>query len=400
MNIAIAAKFMMPELGLTDVQMGQVFSAFMLGYAIFQVPWGMFGDRVGPHKVLTIACLAWAVCTALTGFLPGRSAAFATLIVLRFLLGVGEAAMYPLAARSIANWMPASERAFGYSIIIAGAAVGSAITGPSVSWLMVALSWRVAFYLTSILALAIATIWYVYARNEPEHHAGVTAGELAIIHRGRLPRQTQSAPGSWKKVLTNRNIALICLSYFLDSYVLFVFVFWLYLYLVEQRHFSVLQGGLFTSLPYIVALFVVPLAGLLCDRLCVRFSRNTGRRFVAAGALLTSAVLLMVGVRAPDATLAMVAISLSVAFLMAAEGPFWSSTIDLAGDYAGAAGGIMNMAGNLGGVVSTALVPVLAKRFNWDVALGSASVLALLAALIWLGIRVDVPRASSQDHHA
>jgi MFS transporter, ACS family, glucarate transporter len=360
MNISVAAKFMMPDLGLTQIQMGQVFSAFMLGYAIFQVPWGLLGDRFGPRRMLAAAALIWVITTALTGW----GAGFVGLVVLRFVLGAGQAALYPLAARAVGNWMLESERAFAYSIIIAAAAAGSAFTGPLIAWSMVAFGWHVAFYLCSGLALGIGGLWYAYASDGPR-------------------RVSAQVSESWVGLLRNGNICLICASYFLSSYVLFMFIFWFYLYLVEERKFSVLSGGLFTSMPYILALAVVPAGGYLSDRL--------GKRFVAIGGFAIAAAALLVGTRAANPYAAIGALSISVAFLMATEGPFWSTTIDVAGAHAGAAGGIMNMAGNLGGVASTSLVPVLVKKFGWAIALGSGSGLAILGGLIWLLIRVDAP---------
>ncbi len=396
MNISVAAKFMMPELGLNEIQMGQVFSAFMLGYAIFQVPWGLLGDRYGPRRVLTAATLLWVATTAFTGLLPGRLlspgvAAFAGLLVLRFALGAGQAALYPLAARAIGNWMSGSERAFAYSIIIAAAAAGSAFTGPLVAWSMVNLGWRDAFYICAALAALIGAGWHVYATDRPEEHRGISKAELEFIRHGKTkPREEDGM--SWWTLLRDPNIALICASYFLSSYVLFTFIFWFYLYLVDERKFSILSGGFFTSMPYILALAVVPAGGYLSDRM--------GRRFVAMCGFGISGVSLFFGTRAANPYLALGALSISVAFLMATEGPFWSSTIHIAGRHAGAAGGIMNMAGNLGGVASTALFPVIVKHFGWPVALGSGSVLAIAGGLIWPLIRTDGDVVESSEGEA
>src|SRR5206468_8805531 len=156
MNISIAAKFMKPELGFTDVQMGRVFSAFMLGYALFQIPAGTFGDRRGPRFVLAVAALGWGITTLLTGFLPGMvltgTAALGLLMVVRFSLGVAEAATYPVAARAISNWLPSTECARAISIVTAGLSIGSAATPPLISWLMVRVGWRASFYIAAIPA--------------------------------------------------------------------------------------------------------------------------------------------------------------------------------------------------------------------------------------------------------
>lgn len=368
MNISVAAKLMMPELGLDEVGMGRVFSAFLVGYTIFQVPWGVAGDRWGPRPLLAVATLLCAVTTLLTGLTP-VSAALWALLLFRFALGVGEAAMYPVAARAVSIWVPMPDRAFAYSLVIAGSTVGAAFAGPLVAWLMVAAGWRASFYLTAAAAFALTILWYARAAEAP------------------APRSPHQALGGWT-LLRNRNFGLVCGSYFLDSYVLYVFVFWLYLYLVDERKFSLLSGGIYSSLPWIAATLAAPLAGRISDRLASTRSRNTGRKAVVTVALTGSAVLLVAGVAAGNAFVALAALSVSTALLTATEGPYWSSTIDLAGDNAGSAGGILNLFGNLGGLASTVTVPLMIQYFGWPLAIGSASVAAVAGALLWWWIRL------------
>ena len=396
-NISVAAKFMMPELGLSEVQMGWVFSSFMLGYAIFQIPAGLLGDRKGPRLVLALAALLWSATTLLTGLIPGliltsSIGALVSLMMVRFTLGAAEAATYPVASRAVATWMPVAERAFANSIVIAGSTVGLVFTPPLIAWLMVTRGWRETFYVTSVLGLMMAFLWWRYATDQPEKHTKVGQAELKLINTGKNAGKTEGAQAryaSWWGLLRNRNLGLICLSYFLDSFVLFIFIFWFYLYLVNERGFSLLKGGVFNSLPYVFGMVMIPASGRLCDYLSVRLGRNQGRRLLATGCLTFSAVLLMVGAKAAEPYLAIVCLSLSVGFLMSTEGPFWASSIDVAGPHAGTAGGIMNTAGNAGGVVSTAIAPILVQQFGWFATFAFCSALAVLAGLIWLFIRVD-----------
>ena len=390
MNISIAAKQMMPDLGLDKVQMGQVFSAFMIGYALFQIPWGVLGDRFGPQRVLTVAGLICGVTTILTGLVPGlfstsTAASMAALVVLRFFLGAGEAAIFPLAARAIASWLDPARRGLSYSFVILGSSTGCAFTAPVISWLMVKVGWRGSFYVSACIAFAWAIAWKFFSSGS-EKLLSNDAGQAEANSARQKPSQ---AIGSWLNLLKDRNISLISISYFLDSYVLFVFVFWLYLYLVEKRGFNVLTGGLYTGAPFVFAMIIGPLAGQLCDSVSRRSGRQVGRRLVAMGGLILSATFLWFGIQAENQYQAIAWISLSVGFILSTESAFWSSSIDLGKTKAGAAGGILNTAGNLGGVVSTALVPVLIKHFGWNVALESASVLALLGAVIWLFVRLD-----------
>jgi MFS transporter, ACS family, glucarate transporter len=392
-NITVAAKLMMPELGLSEIQMGQIFSAFMLGYAIFQIPGGILGDRKGPRLVLTLAALWWGVTTLLTGLVPGLLigsglGAFVTLIVLRFTLGESEAATYPVAARTVANWFPFSERTFANATVIAGATLGMVFSPPLISWLMVTWGWREIFFVTCVLGFLLAFAWRWYAADQPENHHRISDAELITIYAGQ-PEAVQTAPTSWRALLGNRNLRLISLSYFLDSFVLFVFVFWFYLYLVDERGFGLLKGGFYNSLPYAFAMVMIPACGRLCDGLAGRRGRTRGRRLVAMSCLMLSAVFLLTGAKVAAPLPAIICFSLSVGFLMSTEGPFWSSAVEVAGQHPGAAGGIMNTAGNLGGVVSTAIAPILVKQFGWFATFTLCSILAVLAGLIWFLIKVE-----------
>ncbi|HKV99771.1 MAG TPA: MFS transporter [Vicinamibacterales bacterium] len=378
MNISVASPYMMAELHLDKIQMGQVFSAFMLGYALFQVPWGVFGDRIGPGVTLAVAGSIWAATTMLTGLAPGilvpaGTASLVALMGVRFLLGVGQAAAYPVASRAVASWLPTSRRALSFSALIVGMAIGSAFTPPLVSWVMVTAGWRVSFYLTAFLALVLTAAWVA-----------------AFVSQAKQPTvaaaSPQAARGSWLGVLKDRNVVMMSLSYFFDSYVLFAFVFWLYIYLTEQRGFTVMQSGFYTALPFAVAIPLVPAAGYLCDHLAARYGA-WGRRIVAMTGLGLSAIFLVVGINVASPAQALAGLSLAVGFLLCTEPAYWSTSMDLGGAYAGTAGGVMNMAGNLGGVVSTALVPILVSHFGWPFAFISAAGCAIAGAALWLLVR-------------
>jgi ACS family glucarate transporter-like MFS transporter len=396
MNISVAAKFMAPEFGLSQIQMGQVFSSFMLGYAIFQAPAGRLGDRFGPRLIYTIALVWWGLATVLTGLLPGvlvsgTIGVFITLVGLRFLLGVGESATYPVAARTVANWMPDARRAVSIAILTGGLSLGSAVTPPLVSWLMVNLGWRQSFYLGSLLAFAMAVVWRVYATDYPREHRRVSQAEMEIITTGqhRVPTDTEKI--SWGKLLKSRNVLLVSISYFAEGYVLFFFVFWLYTYLVDVRGFSILGGGIFASLPFLVSAVTTPIGGWVSDRLCEKIGARWGRRLPAMVGFTVAAVGLLVGANAGSPYVAVGALALAAGMVEFTEGTYWATAVDVGGPHAGASGGIMNTVGNLGGVVSTSLVPVIVKFFGWPVAIGTGSALAIVAAAIWLGIRADEP---------
>lgn len=402
-NISVAAKFMMPELSLSQIEMGQVFGSFMLAYALFQIPGGILGDRFGPRRVLTVAAVWWGVASILTGLVPGSIAgsglgSFMSLLLLRFVLGIGEAATYPVAARAIANWFPATQHSLANGIVLTGVPLGSAVAPPLVSWLMVTAGWRMSFYVPALMAFVLAIAWWMYGRDRPSDHRGVGEDEFKTIAGHQSPAPTKSDTASWWSLLRNRHIVLLSISYVAEGYVLFMFVFWFYIYLVEVRGFSLLSGGIFASLPWIVSLFLTPAGGALSDYFAARMGQLRGCRVVVVGGWMACGLFIVMGATADSPYLAVAGLSLAVGFILFTEAAFWSSAIHVAGPRAGAACGIMNMAGLFGGVISTPLVPVLVARFGWVFAMTVAAVVAVTGALIWLLIRDDArlpPRAVS-----
>lgn len=379
MNISVAQHLMVPQLGLSDVQIGAVFSAFMLGYSLFQLPAGICGDRFGPRPVLAFAAVGWVLLTFLTGIIPGKVvkgafAAFVSLLIVRFVLGAAEAATYPVAARAIANWIPQRRHAFSNAIVIVGATLGSAVTGPLIAYVMQALGWRATFYVSALLPGVLAIIWFWQI-------PGKTTEDQLASSEGyvRAPHAV-----SWWSQLRTGSTLFLCMSYFLYSYVMFIFVFWLFKYLTDVRGLTVIGSGWAASLPFLAASFALPLLGYLGDKLSAAKGILRGRRTVAMACLICAGALLFVGTATMKVPVALTAISLSVAFLFSTEGCYWSTAISLGGRHAGAAGGLMNMAGNLGGVVSTIAVPLLVGRIGWYGMFSLASAFSILGAALWL----------------
>jgi ACS family glucarate transporter-like MFS transporter len=401
MNISVAAELMMPDLGLTKTQMGEIFSSFLVGYAIFQVPAGKMGDVIGPRLTLTLAALLWGCATVLTGFAPnvfgaGTLAILLALATVRFLLGAAEAATFPVGSRAIRNWTPPSERAFGNAFMMAGSASAAAISAPLISWLMLHVGWHAAFYLTSILAFAIALVWYLTATDYPAQHNRVSHDEFEKI--GTFSSHAADHYSSMLQLLRDRNILFLSLSYTCEGYVLFIFVFWLYIYLVEVRGFSMLNGGLVASLPWLTALICTPLGGLACDRISKVRGRFAGARAVIMMGYGLSGVLLFVAAKSSGRLAAVTALCISVGGLYFAEPAFWATAVHLSRENAGTVSGLMNTAGILGGVISTSITPIIVHHFGWLPALGSGAAVAILCTVSWflLGRRseLSVPQQS------
>src|SRR5207249_1601663 len=177
-NLSIAGPTIQKEFGLTDVQLGYVFSAFVWSYALFQAPSGRIADRFGPRWVLTFGILWWSACTALTGLAPaGLSIAVPVLVAIRFLLGAGEAVMFPAANRLVASWIPMPERGMATGIILGGVGIGSAVAPPLIVWIMLNWGWRWAFFIMAPIGIVSALLWNWLVRDTPREHAWMTEKE-------------------------------------------------------------------------------------------------------------------------------------------------------------------------------------------------------------------------------
>ncbi|MBI3678831.1 MAG: MFS transporter [Acidobacteria bacterium] len=356
-NITVAGAMMMRELGLSQEAMGRVFSAFLLGYALCQIPGGMLADRFGARRVLAWASLVWAAATVLAA---GAGAAMPLLLASRFLLGVAEAPMFPGAARAIAAWTGPQERGRANGAVIAAIGLGSAIAPPLVSFVMVRSGWRAALVVTAIPAVLAGLTWMA-VRTPPE-----TAPAVAEARGNGAPR--------------TRAFALLTLSYTLQGYVGYIFVFWFYLYLVEVRHFDLLRGALMGSLPWLLSIVSIPLGGWAFDRLGAR------RKAVPVAGLVGSGVLIAAGAHAANAWLAAACLALATGLVLSVEGPFWAAMTSISGPRSGAAGGAMNMGSNLGGLISPALTPIVARLMGWEAALLISAFLAVIAGALWFWI--------------
>jgi MFS transporter, ACS family, glucarate transporter len=387
-NISTAAPLLMKEYGLSQAAMGRVFSAFLLGYALFQVPSGVLADKWGTRSLLGIAAWFWAGLTLLqTGLGWGPLAlssgtALVFFLVTRFFLGISASPTYPASAKGVSRWVPSTLQGRANGLVIASVGLGSALAPPLVSQVMVAWGWRPALMLTAIPALLIAVIW----RRISEPNDRTLGSEVRYIES---PANSQIAnQGSLK----SSGFILLTISYSLQGYVGYIFVAWFYLYLVQVRHFGLLTGGWVSSLPWILSIISMPLGGYFSDRLSSgRLGLVWGSRIIPLGGLALSGILISVGAHTDNAVVAAITLAFATAFVLCVEGPFWTVMTRFAGPKSGRAGGIMNMGSNLGGLLSPALTPWLAGFIGWENALHLAAILALLAASFWFWISPPIP---------
>jgi ACS family glucarate transporter-like MFS transporter len=380
--VTVVAPDMMRDFGLTQTQMGTVFSAFLVGYTIFQVPSGGLADRISAHRIFLILCIGWGLLTALTALVGLRGVGLAMVIpelwVIRALFGVVAAPTYPTSGRTIAITVPAHLQGRANSLVLASVGVGSAITPLLLAPISSHYGWRPALWMATFLSAAMGVLWANLAPREMHSHTFAN-GTVA----------SSGLSNSTHRPLRSLSFWFLSASYLLQGYLGYIFIFWFYLYLVQVRHFEVLKAASLTALPWIATMFAIPLGGVLSDLAVSRWGATWGRRSVPLAALCAAAVFLVIGARTPEPMLAVGALTTCTVLVLCTEGPFWATMTQLSGEHAGIAGGTMNFGSNLGGMVSPALTPWLAERIGWESTLTLTAGLAIVAGLLWLGVRVD-----------
>jgi ACS family glucarate transporter-like MFS transporter len=381
-NVSTAGPLLMKEFGLSQIEMGRIFSAFLLGYALFQIPSGAIADRIGSRKILSFVAWFWVIITVLqtiVGWGPFQTTAataVAAFMLFRFFLGITASPTYPGSAQGVSKWVMPQFQARANGIVIASIGLGSALAPPIVSNIMVKLGWRPALIASAIPALIIALIWIKV--KEPPH-----INHLVSV---RDEAKSDDSSGNGGKI-SSLSFWLLTLSYTLQGYVGYIFVSWFYLYLVQERHFGLLSGAWMSSLPWILSIVSIPLGGLISDRLAAgRSGPVWGRRIVPLTGMAFSGILISIGAHTGSAVMAAISLAFATALILCVEGPFWATMMRIAGNKSGTAGGIMNMGSNLGGLISPALTPVIASWIGWENALHVAAGLAVIGAICWLGI--------------
>lgn len=378
--ISTAAPAISADLGLSHSQMGWVFSAFTIAYALFEMPSGWLADRFGARTMLTRIVLWWSAMTAATGAATG----FGSLVVLRWLFGMGEAGVLPSLARAFGRWLPSSEAGRAFGLTIMAGALSGAMTQPLVVAILARFSWRTAFPLFGAVGIVWAAAWFFWFRDEPREHRGVNEAELAFI--GRRPQEPHPRV-PWRALLRHRSLLAICAMYFGAIYGWYFYLTWLPTYLLRGRGFELASVGWLAALPLLGIAAGSLLGGALADTLTRRFGRRVGLRAPGLVGLPLAALAIVLSITLRDPMSA--ALCLTAAALLAALGvaPAWAVCLALGGRHAGVVSGAMNTFGNLGGATSPIVVGLCLDRWgSWDAPLYTVAALYAFAALCWLGV--------------
>jgi MFS family permease len=383
--ISTAAPFVKADLGLSDAQMGVVFSAFTLAYALFEVPSGWLADRFGARAMLARIVLWWSAMTAATGAATG----FASLVALRWLFGMGEAGLLPSIARAYGRWLPVAERGRAFGLTVMAAALGGAATQPIVVALLERTSWRLAFVVFGSVGIVWAAAWTWWFRDDPRDHAGVNPAELALIG-GDPPAPHPAVP--WRRLLRHRGLVALCAMYFGAIYGWYFYLTWLPTYLLRARGFDLRAVGWLAALPLLAIAAGSLAGGALADRLARRFGPRAGLRAPGLVGLPLAALAIAAAVATPEPRLAAYLLAAAAGLAALGVAPAWAVCLALGGRHAGVVSGAMNTFGNLGGVASPLVVGWSLEAWgSFETPLYTVAAFYLAAAACWLAIDPRAP---------
>jgi len=391
-NLSIAGRAIEEEFHLSDIQLGYVLSAFVLGYAIFQAPGGRIADRFGPRLVLSLGVVWWAVFTVLITLLSIQlTALLATLIAIRFSLGIGEAVVYPSSNCVVSAWIPSTERGIANGIIFAGVGFGAGVTPRLIVYFLEHGGWRGSFWASAAIGLAAGAIWYLIARDRPEQHPWVSPAELAHIEAG-LPKEDAKKPDQrldWGEILTNRDILAVAFSYFCFGYTAYIFLSWFFIYLNKVRGLDLKSSSYYAMLPFLAMAAGSTVGGWLSDAITKRLGKKAGRCRLASVAVAFAAVFVALGTQVESAKVASFVLAAGAGALYLAQSSFWSVSADIGKRSAGSVSGVINMGAQLGGALTSSLTPWIAREFGWTASFLAASALCVAGAITWLIVDPD-----------
>jgi MFS family permease len=382
-NLSTAAPVMQKDLALTTAELGLIFSAFAVPYGFLQPIGGWLGDRFGPRWILFAVGVLWAGATALTGLATG----FFTLFAARLLLGFGEGAAFPTATKAMTTWLPLRKRAFAQGITHSFSRIGNAITPPIVGFLIIAHSWRMAFYVMGVVSLVWVLWWVIFFRDNPHEHRGNTPEALAELPPATVERRSVPWGPLFKKIVP---VTVVDFCY---GWTLWVYLTWLPSFLAQSFDLPISKFVWFTSGILVAGVIGDTAGGLLSDAVLQRTNNlKLARRVNLVIGLLGSFVFLLPCLFIHDLMTVAILLSLAFFFLELTNAVLWALPMDMAPQYAGTAGGMMNLGFGIAGVLSPAVFGFLVEYTgSWQVPFVTSVVLLFIGVLLSLRIDPTVP---------
>jgi MFS transporter, ACS family, glucarate transporter len=388
-GISVAAPSIRNDLGLSSIQLGWALAAFGWAYAVFEIPGGWLGDRIGPRRVLMRIVIWWSIFTAATGWAWNAS----SLVVTRALFGAGEAGAFPNMTRMFTTWLPVKERERAQALLWLATRVSGAFTPLLVASLITTISWRRTFELFGIIGVIWAVLFYWWFRDQPSEHPSVNAAELAL-----LPPVHETAIAHtgvpWRLIFSSPHVWLLSIQYMCLAYGWWFYINWLPTYLREARGTGIRMGALLAGLPLLLGGLGCLVSAYLVPRLTRRFgSVSMARRIIAVMGFVGASACIFIFTSVDDPVRAMFVLGMAGFFNDFVMPAAWASTMDIGGRYAGTVSGAMNTMGSLAGASSVLFVGYLLAwtSNNWTLTFYISAAIYLVGAVCWLYLDSHTP---------
>lgn len=389
-GLTVAAARMMPELRFSQMQIGWVEQAFVIGYALFQLPGGVLGQRWGARATLTgigVVSIVGIAATVAAPKLCSGTTLFVALFGVQFLMGVGQAPTFPVSTGVFESWFPPKRWALVQGLQTMGLGLGGAIAPPFVAVLMTSIGWRQALLWTALPAIPLLLWWAYDGRNSPREHPGVSAEELALLSDPASERANDQVTfAELRSILRNRHVLLLTFSYFAMAYTYYLIGNWCFLYLVQERHFPVLASGWLAAAPPLAAGIGSAMGGVIASVLFTHLGSRRGFRIMPLLSLPAAAVLLIATVHAPNVYVAVVTLTICYWLIELTEGSFWAAAMTVGGKNSMVVGGVMNSGASMAGVVGIPIIAYLSGHGAWNATFFLGTGLAIAGAAAWLAI--------------
>ena len=392
-SITVASERIMPALTLSQVQIGWLQWAFVAAYGFFQIPGSIWGQRIGARLALSItgvvAILACAALPLAPLFFSG-TALFVVMFLSQFLLGLAHAPFFPVCAGVMESWLPSRVWSLAQGIHTCGSQVGAALAPPLLVALISAFAWQKALFIAAWPPILLVGIWWVYVRNTPQEHPALSVDQRQSMQSAPAPDAALSVR-SWFPILRHRSVWAMAASYVCMNYVFYLLANWTFLFLIQQRHFSVFESSWMAAIPPMGAALGAGVGGGVTLLATQKLGNAWGYRVMPMVMIPLAGLLLWVAIAAHASWIAVGALVLSYFLIELSEGSYWGGAMRVGGSETMAVTGIVNTGGNLGGVIGIPIVAYLSAAQRWDIAFGLGVVFAIVAALLWLIVDVDHP---------
>ena len=382
-NITVAGSAIMRDLNLTPDQWGWILSAFILSYGLMQIPMGAMGDKRGHRSTLALIVLWWSAFTAFTGMAGG----FVSLILIRFMFGIGEAGSSPCSTGVISRWFPKKEVGKAQGFIWAASRMGGALTPFIVLPVITYLGWRAAFYILGAVGVIWSIVWYLFYRNQPKEMRGISAEEIAEAPVTQMAVSTEKVSIPWKSLLSSKQFWLILSMYFFYAFGSWFFFSWFPTFMELGRGFEKDQLTYAIAVPFVMSMIGNISGGYLTDKLSAKYGLKVGRKALGSSSLIVSAIFMFLAAFIPGKMQVFIFLSLAFGIIDLMLPSAWALCVDLGKKYSGAVSGAMNTAGNLGGFVCSLIFGyVVSATGNYNLPLYIIAGMLVISAIIFMFI--------------